>query len=261
MDARLSASGRASIMRRSSALVLPARRLCQARPALRPVTPVLSIACALKDRRSVRGFLPNPVPDDVVEELLGLARRAPSGANLQPGSFIGLRGESRRQLSDELVQAFREGRQEPEDYSYFPDPLPMGLRRRQVASAQALYGALGVARDDRAGRDQQFERNFRFFDAPVALIVTIDRRFGPGGYMDLGMSLYGLMLAAQARGLATCAIGAVASYPGLIRRVLCLPQDSAIVCGLAIGHADPEAPVNRTLTERAELSDYFRWAE
>lgn len=134
----------------------------------------------------------------------------------------------------------------------------MVLRRRQVASAQALYSALGIARDDRAGRDEQFERNFRFFDAPVALIVTIEHDFGSGGYMDLGMSIYGLMLAAQSRGLSTCAIGAMASFPGLIRRHLGLDEGSRIVCGMALGYADPSAPVNTTRTTRCPLDDYFR---
>ena len=137
----------------------------------------------------------------------------------------------------------------------------MSLRRRQVAAAQALYGALEVARDDRAGRDRQFERNFRFFDAPVALIVTIDRGFGSGGYMDLGMSLYGLMLAAQAQGLASCGIGAMASFPGVIRKHLSLGEDANIVCGIALGYADPEAPVNRTTTTRCNLDEYFGWVE
>lgn len=170
-------------------------------------------------------------------------------------------GEARRLLCDELVQAWREGRQEAEDYGYFPRPMPMSLRRRQVASAQALYGALDVAREDRAKRDLQFERNFRFFDAPVALLVTIDRGFGSGGYMDLGMSLYGLMLAAHARGLATCAIGAMASFPGVIRKHLSQGDTTNIVCGMAIGYADPQAPVNRVTTTRCNLDEYFAWVE
>jgi nitroreductase len=136
--------------------------------------------------------------------------------------------------------------------------MPHALRRRQVAAAQALYGALGVARDDRAGRDAQFERNFRFFDAPVALIVTMEHGFGSGGYMDLGMTLYGLMLAAQSHGLATCAIGAMASYPSLIRQHLGLDASSHIVCGMALGYADPNAPVNQTQTMRCELGEYFK---
>lgn len=186
------------------------------------------------------------------------ARRAPSGANLQPGAFLSIQGEARQRLSRALTDAWRNGQHETEDFAYFPQPLPMALRRRQAAAAQALYGALGIAREDRSGRDAQFARNFQFFDAPVALLVTIHRDFGSGGYMDLGMAIYGLMLAAQSHGLATCAIGAIATYPELVRRSLQLDTHCAIVCGLALGYADATAPVNQTLTTRCELDDFFR---
>lgn len=209
-------------------------------------------------RRSVRAFLPDAVGDDLLHRLLQSARQAPSGANLQPGSFIHVRGLARERLSAELVAAFRAGQQEVEDYAYFPKPMPSLLRRRQVAAARALYGALGIAREDRSARDGQFERNFRFFDAPVALLITIDRDFGSGGYMDLGMAIYGLMLAAEAEGLSTCAIGAMATYPGLIRRTLGLDEKETLVCGLAIGYADAAAPVNATRTTRCALDEYFR---
>jgi nitroreductase len=209
-------------------------------------------------RRSVRDYLPASVSDDLLAEVMVAARLAPSGANLQPGIFISVRGELRQRLCAGLSLAWREGHQEAEDYDYFPKPMPLILRRRQVAAAQALYGALGVARDDRAGRDAQFERNFRFFDAPVALIVAMPYNFGAGGYMDLGMTLYGLMLAAQAKGLSTCAIGALASYPSLIRQHLGLDADTKVVCGMALGYADPDAPVNQTHTTRCELDEYFK---
>ncbi len=209
-------------------------------------------------RRSVRAYLPTPVSDDVLHAVLVQARLAPSGANLQPGSLVQVRGVVREALTADLLDAFQQGREEAEDYSYFPQPMPHTLRRRQVAAAQALYGALGVARDDRAGRDAQFERNFRFFDAPVALIVTMPHDMGSGCYMDLGMTLYGLMLAAQDQGLATCAIGAMASYPNLIRGHLGLEASSHIVCGMALGYADPEAPVNQTQTTRCDWDEYFK---
>ena len=209
-------------------------------------------------RRSVRGFTPQPVADAVLHAVLQEARRAPSGANLQPGYFWQVCGDLRVQLSARLQQAYEAGAQEAEDYGYFPQPLPMSLRKRQVAAAQALYGSLGVARGDAAGRAAQFGRNFQFFDAPVALIITIDSGFGPGGYMDLGMAIYGLMLAAQSRGLATCGIGALASYPGLIRDVLQLPASQTVVCGMALGYEDARAPVNRTVTARAGVDEYFQ---
>jgi nitroreductase len=209
-------------------------------------------------RQSVRAFLPEPVPRNLLHQILMSARQAPSGANLQPGSFILVEGQARRRLSAALIDAWRNGVKEVGDYGSYPDPMPMGLRRRQVASAQALYGALGIGREDRAGRDVQFERNFEFFDAPVALVITINRAFGSGGYLDLGMAIYGLMLAAQSHGLATCAIGALATLPSVVRRSLDLDAHHAIVCGLALGYADELAPVNRAKITRCGLEEYFR---
>ncbi len=210
------------------------------------------------DRHSTRAYLPTPVPPELLHQVLRLARLAPSGANLQPGNFIAVQGATRQALSQALVTAWRAGEQEGEDYAYFPDPLPMQLRKRQVGAARALYGALGIERADEAGRAQQFERNFRFFEAPVALLVTLEQDFGNGGYMDLGMALYGLMLGAEALGLSSCAIGALASFPRLIRNQLGLPDSSQIVCGVALGYADPNAPVNQARTTRCELDEYFR---
>lgn len=215
----------------------------------------------MQQRRSTRAFLPDAVPDELLQQLLLTARQAPSGGNLQPGQLIAVRGTVREQLTTALLQDFESQTPEQEDYAYFPRPMPMQLRKRQVASAQALYGALGVARDDRAGRDAQFARNYRFFDAPVALVVTIDSHYGPGGYMDLGMTLYGLQLAAAAMGLGSCAIGALASYPATVRRVLGLPENKHIVCGLALGWADGSAPVNQTQTTRAPLGEWFQTLE
>jgi nitroreductase len=212
----------------------------------------------LLQRKSVRAFTPQPVPDALLLRLMEAARRAPSGANLQPGAFVQVRGDVRAALTASLLQAYQSGQAQQEDYSYFPDPMPGHLRRRQVAAARALYDALAIARDDRAGRDAQFARNFCFFDAPVALVVTIDSAFGSGGYMDLGMALYGFMLAAQAQGLASCAIGAMASYPALVRASLGLGDDSHIVCGLALGYEDRAAAVNQTRTSRCELDAFFK---
>lgn len=210
------------------------------------------------DRVSIRRYKPDGIADDVVAAMLSEARRAPSGANLQPGEFVRVDGAAREALSKALIRAYRAEVPAREDYSYFPVPMPMTLRRRQVAAAQALYGALGAEREDRAARQAQFERNFRFFEAPVALVVTIDARMGSGCYMDLGMCLYGVMLAATARGLGSCAIGALASYPQVVRDVLGLPSGQSVVCGLAIGHADPSAPENAVRTSRRDIEDYLR---
>ncbi|QNP49036.1 nitroreductase [Diaphorobacter aerolatus] len=211
----------------------------------------------LHDRRSVRAYTARDVPQALLAQLLCAARAAPSGANLQPGRFIQVSGTARETLSNALIHRVRGGHEEREDYGYFPRPMPMLLRKRQVAAAQALYGALGIARGDEAGRAAQFERNYRFFDAPVALVVTIDAAFGAGGYMDLGMALHGLQLAASAVGMGSCAIGALASHADTVRRVLDLPEDQHIVCGVALGWPDGDAPVNQTFTERAPLHTWF----
>lgn len=211
----------------------------------------------VRARHSVRAFLPRAVPPVWVAQILEEARLAPSGANLQPGRFWQVQGQARAALSAALVSAWEAGEAGREDYAYFPVPMPMHLRKRQVAAAQALYGSLEVARADAVGRRQQFARNFTFFEAPVALVVTIERGFGSGGFMDLGMCLHALMLAAQARGLTSCAIGALASYPDVVRRVLPLPQDEQVVCGMALGWPDEQAPVNATRTARLPLTDFF----
>ncbi|MBS0340061.1 MAG: nitroreductase [Proteobacteria bacterium] len=209
-------------------------------------------------RCSTRRFLDRSVPYEWIAQMLKEARRAPSGANLQPGEFVWIEGAARLRLTHRLVEAHRRGEPQNEDYSYFPDPMPMVLRRRQAAAAQALYGAIGAAREDVEARREQFERNFRFFDAPTALIVTIDSRMGSGCYMDLGMCLYGFMLAAAARGLASCAIGALASYPGIVREVLGVDASQSIVCGLSIGYADPSAPENKVRTLRRDVPDFLQ---
>lgn len=211
----------------------------------------------LLTRSSTRAFLPTPLPDGLLRHLLGVARQAPSGANLQPGEIVHVRGSVRAALCDALCDAHHAGRHEEEDYRYFPNPMPHTLRRRQVAAAQALYQALGVARDDTLGRTAQFTRNFQFFEAPVALLVTIDARLGAGGYMDLGMMLHGLMVAAEAEGIASCAIGAMAHFPRLIRTTLGLPDSRHIVCGMALGYRDPSAPVNTCRTARIAVDDFF----
>jgi nitroreductase len=225
------------------------------RPAPRP-TASAPFAALARSRRSVRGFLPDPVPASTVARLLETARSAPSGANLQPGRFIALAGAPLANLTRLLGAAIAEGRPKVSDYSYFPDPMPPYLKERQRAAGYALYAALGIDRRDLAGRRAQFARNYRFFDAPVGIVVTLDRAMGAGCYMDLGMALQTFLLAAHAEGLAACGIGALANHADVIHDALNLPADDRVICGLALGYEDPAAPENQTRTDRAPLSDY-----
>ena len=210
----------------------------------------------LLGRRSVRAFLPDPVPRADLERILRAARQAPSGANLQPGRFHVLTGAPLVALSAALVAAAEAGRAPVAEYSYFPEPMGEALKAKQRAAGFALYAALGIGRRDIAARRDQFNANYRFFGAPVGIVVTIRRDMGKGCFMDLGMALMGLMTAAGARGLATCGIGALANYGDVAHAHLGLEPDEMVVCGMALGWADVRAAVNRVRTERDALEDY-----
>ena len=210
----------------------------------------------LRRRRSCRAFRPGAVPRATIEEILRLARTAPSGANLQPGRFHVLAGAALAGLVAGLEAAIAAGTPESKEYGWFPEPMPPVLKARQRAAGHALYQALGIERRDLEGRRRQFRRNYAFFGAPVGVVVTIDRRMGPGGFMDLGMSLMALLLAAEARGLGATGIGALANYGPQVHTLLDLPEDEMVVCGVALGWPDSDAPENALRTERAALEEY-----
>ncbi len=213
-------------------------------------------ATLARARRSVRAFRPDPVPRDVVADLLQTARTAPSGANLQPGFFTVLTGAPLAGLSAALQSAIDAGRPRVSEYRWFPDPIPPALKARQRAAGYALYAALGIDKRDLAARQTQFNRNYRFFDAPVGIVVSLDRAMGEGGFMDLGMAIQTFQLAAVDAGLATCGIGALASHADVVHEALGLPADQMVICGIALGAEDTAAPANRTRTERAALEEY-----
>ncbi|MDP5306551.1 nitroreductase [Paracoccus spongiarum] len=222
-------------------------------PATPPETPVEAV---LARRRSVRAFLPDPLPRADLERILRAARSAPSGANLQPGRFHVLTGAALDGLAAALVAAAESGRPPVAQYSYFPQPMPADLKDRQRAAGHALYAALGIARRDLAGRQAQFLRNYAFFSAPVGIVVTIRPDMGKGCFMDLGMSLMALMMAAEAMGHASCGIGALANHADVAHAHLGLGEDEMVVCGLALGRPDPDAPVNAVRTGRDALAQF-----
>ncbi|MDG1280879.1 MAG: nitroreductase [Pseudorhodobacter sp.] len=207
-------------------------------------------------RRSVRAFRPDPLPRARIEALLTTARTAPSGANLQPGRFTVLAGTALEALKTALVTASLSGRRPVSDYGWFPDPMPEALKTRQRAAGYALYQALGIDRRDLEGRAKQFRANYRFFDAPVGIVVSMDRGFGPGGFLDLGMCLQTLLLAAEDEGLAACGIGALANHADVIQETLRLPASEMVICGVALGYPDPDAPVNHYRTAREPVASF-----
>lgn len=207
----------------------------------------------LSQRHSVRAFTKDPVAKSDLEKICQAARKAPSGANLQPGMFHVLTGDALVGLVSALHDAMERNEPPVSEYSYFPTPMPADLKARQRAAGYALYQALGIAKRDVAGRRAQFARNYAFFDAPVGVIATIDRRMGKGCFMDLGMSLMTFLLAAEDLGYGATGIGALANYGNIVHDHLNLPEDELVVCGIAVGKKDEAAPVNQFRTERDAL--------
>ncbi|HQT79837.1 MAG TPA: nitroreductase [Rhodopila sp.] len=215
---------------------------------------------AITSRRSIRRFLPTPVPAATVEAILDIAARAPSGTNMQPWRGYALAGEAKDQLVAAVQAVF--DAEEPghvQEVQYYPDSFfePYLSRRRTVG--WGLYGLLGITKGDSARMKAQHRRNFQFFDAPVGLIFTIDRRLATGSWLDYGMFLQNIMTAARGRGLDTCAQAAWSHYHRAIRPVLGLEDVETVVCGMALGYADPDAPENQLATERTPARTFVRF--
>lgn len=210
---------------------------------------------AVLGRRSVRAFLPRPVDRALIEMLLGLAARAPSGGNLQPWRVDVLSGEPLEALKAEARAALGAARAKME-LAVYPSPLPEPYRTRRHRSGEALYEAIGIPREDRPARLAQFARNFEAFGAPVLLLFSIDRIFDRPQWAHLGMFMQTLMLLAQERGLATCPQEAWAAVHDVVAKHIELPAERILYCGVALGYADPDAPINALRTEREKAEDF-----
>jgi len=215
-----------------------------------------SIVDAIEGRRSIRAFKPDPVPRETVERILEIAARAPSGANIQPWKVKVLTGAARDALCQALLERHQGGDEGDWEYKYYPMKWrdPYLARRRE--NGWGLYGLLGIEKGDRAATRRQHGRNFLFFDAPVGLIITIDRDMELGSWLDTGMFIQNVMLTARAFGLETCPQAAFCQYHAVIQEMLAIPAGEMIVCGIALGHADPEARVNTFHTPRVGLAEF-----
>jgi nitroreductase len=221
-----------------------------------------AVDAAITSRRSVRAFLPVPVPRETIEQILAVASRAPSGTNTQPWRVHVLTGEARRRLSDRVRAVHdnpEERAQHTEEYAYYPTEwrAPYIDRRRKVG--WDLYGLLGIGKADKARMHAQHGRNYDFFGAPVGLIFTIERVMQQGSWLDYGMFLQNVMVAARARGLDTCPQAAFTQFHRLIAAELGLLPDEMVVCGMALGHADPAAVENSLVTEREPVAGFARF--
>jgi nitroreductase len=231
------------------------------------ITPETTAAvdAAMTSRRSVRAFLPTPVPRQTIEDILGVASRAPSGVNTQPWKVTVLTGHAKETLSQKILAAHDANAAagstgaDVGEYDYYPTEWapPYIDRRRKVG--WDLYGLLGIAKGDKPRMHAQHGRNYSFFDAPVGLIFTIDRILRQGSWLDYGMFLQNVMTAARGRGLDTCPQAAFIGFHKVIAEHLALPASEMVVCGMSLGYADESAPENQLVTEREPVAGFTRF--
>jgi len=219
----------------------------------------MKLADAIRSRHSCRAFLAREVEADKIERILKLAARAPSGGNLQPWWVAVVSGRTQRTLAAEIEARFRAGVRREPDYPYYPEHWAEPYRSRRFACGLQLYSTLGIEREDKARRREQWIENYRSFGAPVVLYLYMESHLATGAYVDLGIFLQSLMLAALEEGLATCPQQALAEYPRIVKQTLGLGDDTVLVCGVALGYEDPSAPVNQYRTPRAELVEFVRY--
>jgi nitroreductase len=223
---------------------------------------------AISSLMSVRAFTPQPVDRADIEALLQVASRAPSGTNCQPWRVYVLQGASRQSLVDKVCAAHDALRADPtlaaqyqEAYDYYPTQWVSPYIDRRRENGWGLYGLLGIGKGDKDKMHAQHQRNFRFFDAPVGLMFTVDKVMGRGSLVDYGAFLQNIMVAARGRGLHTCPQAAWNGFGSVILPHIGAGDDEMLVCGMALGYADAEAAVNGFHTPRVPVQEFTRWLD
>ncbi len=228
----------------------------------------MSVDDAITSRMSTRAFTPQAVPRALITELLRVASRAPSGTNTQPWKVYVLQGASRDTLVDKVCAAHDALRADPalageyrEEYDYYPEKWVSPYIERRRENGWGLYGLLGIGKGDKDKMHAQHQRNFKFFDAPVGLMFTLDRVMGRGSLMDYGMFLQNIMLAARGHGLHTCPQAAWNGFARIILPHIGAGAQEMLVCGMALGYADETDIVNTFHTPRVPVAEFTHWLE
>ena len=223
---------------------------------------------AIESRQSMRDFLPQPVSRETITRLLELASRAPSGTNTQPWKVYVLQGASRDSLVEKVCAAGEAIRANPavaleykEAYDYYPEKWVSPFIDRRRENGWGLYGLLGITKGDKEKMHAQHQRNFRFFDAPVGLMFTVDKVMGRGSLVDYGMFMQNLMVAARGHGLHTCPQAAWNGFAKIILPHIGAGPDEMLVCGLSLGYANETALVNTFRTPRVPVGEFTTWLE
>ncbi|WP_126456333.1 nitroreductase [Sulfuriflexus mobilis] len=219
----------------------------------------MNILTAIRERHSTRAFLDRDVADNLIEQILAAARQAPSGANTQPWQVCIVKGDSKQTITDSIIAAREAGQKENPDYQYYPRHWREPYKSRRFATGMALYSALNIGRDDTERRTQAWYDNYRFFGAPVGLFFFIDKDLAQGSWLDLGMFIQNVMLAAIEFNLATVPQAALAEYPDIVRHTLQVPETQTLACGMSLGYADKTMAVNQYRVERVDVAGFSRW--
>jgi nitroreductase len=227
-----------------------------------------AVDTAIRSRMSVRAFSPQAVARADIETILEVASRAPSGTNCQPWRVYVLQGTSRDSLVDQVCAAHDALRADPalaesyrEEYDYYPEKWVSPYIDRRRENGWGLYGLLGIGKGDKDKMHAQHQRNYRFFDAPVGLMFTIDRVMGRGSLVDYGAFMQSIMVAARGRGLHTCPQAAWNGFAKIIMPHIGAGEGEMLVCGMALGYADADAPVNGFVTPRVPIAEFTHWLD
>lgn len=221
--------------------------------------PSQTVSDAILSRITVRDFLDKPVDPDVLKTLIETALRSPSGGNLQPWNIHIMQGDTLQRFTKLAMERTLRGDQEEPTYEAYPSPLWEPHRSWRYKLGEDMYALLGIPRDDKAGRLRWFAENARFFGAPVGMIITGDTRMQMPQHMDIGIMLQSIMLLAREQGLHTAPQGWWRNWSSVCHEILDIEDGQHVFVGLALGHANPDAPVNSLYSDRAPLSDLVKF--
>ncbi len=219
----------------------------------------INVSDALDSRITVRDFLERPVPDAVLQKILKQALRSPSGGNLQPWKIHVLRGDALKALTEAGVKRAQSGATETPTYRAYPSPLWEPQRSWRYKLGEDMYAKIGIEKENKLGRLMWLMQNIKFFEAPVGIIITGDKRLEMPQYMDIGIYLQSLMLLARQEGLHTAAQGWWRQWPGLLSEHLEIPEAEEVLVGLSLGYANPQAPVNQLRADRTDVETVVKF--
>ena len=219
----------------------------------------MEVTEAIRNRKSTRAFLPKPVDKKLIKDILECARWAPSGVNSQPWQVAVVFEKTKNKLAYALAKCRANGESARQDYDYYPTKIEEPYLSRKKSCGKALYTALNIQKDDIKKRKEQWMKNYYSFDSPVVLYFFIDEILETGSWVDCGMFIQNVMLAARGFGLETCAQAALAEYPDVVRNILKINDTKKLICGMALGHANYQDTSYQYRTERESVETFTSW--